>query len=368
MVLIFDYIVQQCRVTVGCVNWAYGKRYCGSGSRPRCWLKSSNRPRSSDSCRISGSILRTLTLTSSNSISILPIPQSQLAVLSTSISSTNGTGVSIGELVNFGVTISLPEGTILIPTVIVYLPQSAALLSVVNVNISSSSQISYPSRTIYYETGHGINDTATISFPYIINTPDNVVNANDKIIITVTALVLPATLSLNGNPITTSSSFSYNNGISTYTESTRSTSIYLIQPVLSWTVTWNRTSGDAGTVVGCVVSIRHTATSTATAFNIAIAALLHPYLNLVNNSLVSSDAASIFPGSTAVNGMSDLVVIPSLILGDTVSVEFSVTIDDFVPTASVIRTRVTVDYSSAPTTGGYHLYLNYYLFAFIISF
>lgn len=297
------------------------------------------------------------TLTSSNSISILPIPQSQLAILSTSSSSTNGTGVSIGELVDFGVTISLPEGTILLPTVIVYLPQSAALLSVVNVSISSSSQISYPSSTIYYSTGNGINDTATISFPFIINVPDNVVNANDKILITVTALVLHATLNLNGNPITTTSSFTYHNGVRSYTETSQSVSIYMIQPVLSWTVNWNRTSGEAGTVIGCVVAIRHAATSSATAYNVAISALLQPYLNLVNNSLVSSESSAFFPGSTSLAGMSDLVVIPALVLGDSVSFGFSVVIDDFVPTASVIRTRVTVDYSSAPSIGGYHSYL-----------
>lgn len=294
-------------------------------------------------------------LSQKTSLSALPAPKSQLAVLSISNTGANGSFVSIGDYVDYGVTITLAEGTTVHPSITVQLPLSMAF-ALVNISIKpTSANINYPAMNVATTVSNGYNETATVSFPQIVNTPDNVVDSNDQITLVFTALVLPTAINVDGQPISVTSRMTYENGSLSFQEAQRSTAVYLVEPVLTWNVTWNATTGSAGDVIGCTVSIGHASSSTAAAYNIDVTGHLAPYFNLITDSIKSSDPSAILSGGS-VSGWANIAVVPALVLGDSVVITFSTTIDNSVAASSVIQNQLMLNYSSAPSSNGFNAY------------
>lgn len=161
---------------------------------------------------------------------------------------------------------------------------------------------------------------------------------------------MPSALNPVNLKLNTNSQFSFSNGSNTQTETVKSAYVQLVQPVLSWEVTWNATTGDAGDIVGCSISIKHAANSSALAYGIHIVAQLSPYYNLNNASIVTS-----YPDPLAApfykSEYTGITYLPKLLLGENVTVNFTTVLDNSVLASSIIRTHVLANYYSQASNG-----------------
>lgn len=302
----------------------------------------------------------TWSLNASSILVISPTPSSEIAQYNSSNADTRGSLVAIGEEMTYSVSITLPEGTTRSPSVVVQLP--ANLVSVSNnyilwspANFDISTCVATLSRT---DMTAASNDTVTFACDFIINKPDNVVDKNDTIMIAVVAQVLPTAQNIDGKTLTVTSKFSYRNSTNLF-ESSLSSTVTVVIPVLQWTTSWNRTSGQAGDVIGCSITIIHSSTSTGPAYDIDISALLLPFWNLINSSVVSSNTNS-YNATSVASGWNGITHIPSLQLGLQVIVSFSTVLDKSLLAASTVQNRLTASYWTTPGSFGRTSYLYYF--------
>lgn len=286
-------------------------------------------------------------------ISAASTPTSQLTVLSSSNVETTGSSVSIGEYVNFGVTISLPHGTTLSPSVTFQLPVSVGAINLVSASVlTPSANINYPSVSVSLSDSNadGNNDTATLALPSVVNNPGGSSNITFQFV----ALVLPSSSNTNGLQVTATSTLSYGNGTATFSETAHTTTITVVQPALTWAVTLNVSSGDAGDVVGYTVVVSHAAESASAAYDIAITSLLAPYFHLVSGSVSTAATTGVSPLALQ-DGWDNIVYLPTLLLNSTATIKFSAYMDNSVQASSIITSQLVANYSSSPS-GGWNSY------------
>lgn len=286
-------------------------------------------------------------------INIAPIPQSQLSLYRTYNADTPAYMVTIGEYIVYHLTITLPEGTTLSPSVSIQLP---AHLGLINATVASLPS-TFNATTFTIDTQP---NAANFSCPALVNQPDNVFDSNDQVVLEITTLVLASSVNTEQLPIT--SQFTFQNGTATLTESQRSLSVTVVQPALSWSVTWDETSGDAGDQVDCTIVVQHAASSSAAADDVMITAQLSPYFNLIAGSVESTFSSVVITPAVQKPGCLGIAYLPTLKLGDTAIITFSTLLDISVRASSTISNVLAADYSSA-YVGGQNLYLVfYYLF------
>lgn len=309
----------------------------------------------------------TWSLNSSSILVVLPTPDSELGQYNSSNPDTRGSLVAIGEEMTYNVSITLPEGTTRTPTVVIQLP--ANLVAVTShyilwspANFDISTCVTTLSRTDMTATS---NDTVTFACDFIINKPDNVFDKNDTIVIAVIAQVLPAAQNIDGKTLTVTSKFSYRNSTALFEKSVLSSTITVVVPVLQWTATWNRTSGQAGDVVGCSIAIIHSSTSTGPAYDIDITALLLPFWNLITGTIVTSDSNS-YAAASVPSGWTGITHIPSLQLGLQSIISFSTVLDKSLLASSTVQNQLVASYWTTPGSFGRSSYLNRYFILFII--
>lgn len=263
--------------------------------------------------------------------------------------------VTIGEYVTYRVTVALPEGTTMLPEVVISFPTTNGPIAVVNVSLgSASNMVPLAFSSLLSDTnGDGIKDTATAFFASLLNQPDNVRDVNDNITIDVVGHVLPG--AGVGGQLIVNSVLSYENGTQTFTETTRSVSLTVGQPVLSWSVTWNASSADAGDVLGCTIVFYHNSASPTVAYNLNVIAQFGQAISLNPSSVVSSD-----PTTTFVRGSDPswigLAQLPLLNATANATITFSVSLSVDVPTASTLTNMIIANYSASANGGG-KLYL-----------
>lgn len=284
---------------------------------------------------------------------ILPVPTSQFVLYGSSLNETGGNNVTVGEHVVFRVTLTLPKGTTMSPSVTLTAPTPYGRVHLVNagvVALSSNIIASATSASTYDNDADGINDVAVISFASIVVQP----GASSAVVLEVVGLVYPNTLNTAGKQLNFTSVFSYKNTTSSFTESQKNVSLTVVQPVLTWSAKWNATVVDAGDVLRCTLLIQHAATSTGVAYNINVTGNLWPgyTLSLLPSSYSSSDASTIFnTQASGSNGQDWIVTMPSLLPGRVANISFLVTVTAAVRANSVVRNTLVAQYLSAPQFG-----------------
>lgn len=289
-----------------------------------------------------------ISLNSIVSMSVSAAVKSDLAVVASSNPETKGASVSIGEYVDFGVTVTLPRGTTETLAILFKLPTSQGLLSLVNVSVlDQPSNIVFSSMSVDFT---GANDTASISMPSIVNNP----GATSNITFVFTALVHVSSRNTNGLQLAATSVLSYSNGTAQFPETTRSATITVVAPSLAMSVTYDASSGDAGDIIGCSVIISHvTGSSSSAAYAINLNGLLAPYLHIVEGSVTSNVTTSVAPSSDSVTSIAYL---PVLVIGSSALIRFNVILDNTVAASSLITAKLSANYSSSPVGGldSYH--------------
>lgn len=296
------------------------------------------------------SLICTSTLSFLDLITILPAPQSQLSVFNSSNVETPDGQLAIGEYVTFHLAVSLPAGTTPHPTATVSVSTATGLLAIINASVVSISSNMDASNfaAVLSDTNHdSFSDSVALSFDSIVCHPNS--SSANQVVFEIVAFVPVSILNAGEVSLLVNSQFSWQNGTSTLKQSSGSVSFVVVTPMLSWTITKNATSGDAGDVVAYSITVQHADASSAVAYNVNVYAQLAPYFNLLASTVASSHASvTLTPSATLGNG---LIYLPVLPLGDSVTVTFSVYLDTSVRSVSVISNLMGANYSSSPADG-----------------
>lgn len=290
-------------------------------------------------------------------ITVDPIPQSNLSVVSTSNSETQGLNVTNGEYVTIQLGLKLPKGTILSPSFVVKVPYSNGLVTLVSGTLgtlpSNMARAGYLFRMLD-TNDDGIKDTAIMNFTSVVNQPSRA--DGNSLIFTFMAFVPVSPLNLGGVKLPIASQLTYNNGTGLVSEALQFVNLTVVQPVLTWNVTWNATAGDAGDVLKCTVLIKHEIGSSATAENIDVFAYLAPYYTLLPATVTSTDSNATLNipwGDSSINGIARLPYLP---VGKTVTYTFSAFLTTDVMSSSTISNQLSLNYTSQ-LSGGRNTYL-----------
>lgn len=287
---------------------------------------------------------------------MVPVPKSNLSVVSSSNAETVGLNVTNGESVTIQLALKLPKGTILSPSFVVKVPYSNGLVTLVSGTLalpSNMARAGYLFRML--DTNNdGIKDTAIMNFTSIVNQPST--TDGNSLVFTFMAFVPVSDLNLGGTKLPITSQLVYNNGTDTVSEDLQALNLTVVQPILAWNVTWNATTGDAGDVVKCTVTIKHEIGSSATAENVDVFAYLAPYYTLLPATVTSTDQSATLNipwGASSINGIARL---PSLAVGKSVTYTFSAFLTNDVLASSTISNQMSLNYTSQ-LSGGRNTYL-----------
>lgn len=289
----------------------------------------------------------------------MPMPQSLLVVNSTSNNRTFGSSVTYGEYVTFHLSFSVPRGTTLAPKLVVTLPHTTGFLVLESATVLSMSPSIVQSGFVMSVSdvdNDSFDDTITIDYTSLVRASGSAAN-EDTIVYQFVALV-STDIARNrvGQQLIATAQLTSFNGEVTITEKLQTATVTMVQPELTWSILWNTTTGDAGDVAECSVTIQHAPTSSASADDVDLFGMLAPYFVLIPDSVTSTNPSTIFSLSSFSSSWTGLARIPTLPLdGEPVVITFSSLINSTVRAGSVITSSLMTNYTSY-----YHGGLNTY--------
>jgi len=208
------------------------------------------------------------------------VPSLEKVVTSTSLNDTGANigdllvdDLAIGELVDYVITITLPEGTSNNTTLLDNLPVdvSGAVMEVVSasvVSIGSNITTTLPGTPVFSNTdGDGLNDQVLFDFGNVVNSPDMVVNADDQITVIITGRITDNGLNVALETMTNDALLTYGNASNTLFDSA---DVELVEPNLAL-------SKSMGAPVNGVVPIQITLSNTggtASAYDLTLIDIL----------------------------------------------------------------------------------------------
>ena len=219
--------------------------------------------------------------------------------------------LAIGELVTYQMTLSLREG-VTVATLTDDLPSSLAtgILSVVSSRVVSiggnttggataggnlaGSSLAVGATGVASNVnfrGDTLNDRVVFNFGNVQNTPDNVANGLDQIVVEIVARVENVGANTSGDSLINRASLNYGNGTVAATAT-----IDVVEPQLDIQKTASPNNGDAGDIITYTLILSHTAASQAAAYGLAITDLLQSDIHLVAGS-VTTTAGTITTGN-----------------------------------------------------------------------
>ncbi len=171
--------------------------------------------------------------------------------------------LAVGELVDYDITVVVPEGNTLNAVITDMLPASAAsgFLEAVGasvLSIGSNISTSLPGTPVLSDTTvvDGYKDKVVFDFGTISNAADGLNNANDTLVVRVTARVVNLPDNVDSKLLTNNASFTYSSG----GPLNASAAIDVVEPVLAVTKTMTAVTGG---FVDIAMTLRNTGTSPA---------------------------------------------------------------------------------------------------------
>jgi fimbrial isopeptide formation D2 family protein/uncharacterized repeat protein (TIGR01451 family) len=282
-------------------------------------------------------------------------PVTSKTVLSTNVPGTGvsqldpvRTDVTIGELVTYNVTVTLPEGTNTL-TITDQLPSGPTFLEMVSatvVSVGSRITAAAPTITITDTNADSINDRSRWVFGSVLNTPDSLANAGDVVTVQVVARVLDRPGNTGGVVLSNIATIDVSGSTSVV-----NADVEIVRPQLQISVVANTLSGPPGSIVPYTITINHAAGSTGPAYDLDLTELLSdPNLDLVPGSIVTS-RGTIASG----NGPTDTtlrITDAALLLGETITVTFNGRVNPSVAGGLVLPNTSAIAFDSLPGAGG----------------
>ena len=246
-------------------------------------------------------------------------PSVDKSIVSTSIAATGSAELNagrvdlvVGEQVTYQVVIHLGEGTT-VATLTDNLPAALAsgFLGVVSSRVvsiggnttlgaTSGGNLSGVGLAVGASgvasnsnfTGDAVNDRVVFSLGTVLNNADNISNANDEIVVEITALVVDVAANANADVLTNTATLNFVAGSASNT-----IAVDIVEPKLDIQKSVLPVTADAGDIVTYTITVQHEASSHATAHDVLLSDLLTPGLSLIAGSVTAS-AGSITTGNT----------------------------------------------------------------------
>ena len=256
---------------------------------------------------------------------------------------TTGSNVAIGEVLTYEIVITIPPGTFDAAQLVDTLGQGLAFVDCdsINANPGLTTDITggFPavcSGAIVSEYAPGsiepVDQGRQVSYNF--GTLMNTTTDDTSLTVTYRAVVLDAIENQDGDTLTNSAQFSWDDGQSL--PSANAGPVTVVEPDLSIQKTSNVTFVRVGDTVTFTITIRHTSESNADAFDVVIMDALPPGLQLLPASLVCSVGTS---------QLADADCTPS---GNLIRAEWSEFLDNGI--SGVVRFQANV--LSVPDLGG----------------
>lgn len=264
----------------------------------------------------------------------------------------NRPDAAIGETVTYRVTLSVPEGSSIDLRLVDQLPAGAGVMEFLAyriVPLPSTTNLDFvPGTETASATdtnGDGRLDRIELGFGTVINTPDNVSDADDLILVEVTGRVIDASANVAGRVLTNSAQ----TFLGTTAQDPVSASVDVVEPQLVIGKTSSLATGDAGDVTTFTLTIGQSPGASGPAFNVRVADLLPVGLLLVPGSVVlAPGAGTVLSG----NGASDTgvsLLLNTILPGEpALTVTFQARLADTVEPQQELRNTADLDYQSAP--------------------
>lgn len=261
--------------------------------------------------------------------------------------------VTIGEEVTYRITATLPEGTTPNAVMVDQLPNTVALMDVVNSQIISVGNITgVAAGTVGVASDSNAdtyNDVVTWNLGNLTNVPDGVSNGNDQIVFEVVAVVVDEAINqtLLDN-VTNNVTFTSDGG-----SATANVDIDIVEPIVTVNkeTVPNSITADAGDQLTYRLTIDHAANSTADAFNIsAVDVLPNPGTSWINDATVGGTCSNIVVDSSGDPTIS-FTADPLTLATDSCTIEYQVQVDLLVNPNETYQNTATLNYSTAPGNG-----------------
>ncbi len=259
--------------------------------------------------------------------------------------------LAIGETVTYRLVYSMPESTDTI-TIVDDLPDVFSLVSsrVVSIgaNITGSALAVGAAGTANdVNLVDGRPDQAVFNFGLLQNAEDGAINADDQIVVEITALVEnldPA--NLNGQLKTNTGTVQFTGGSLSDT-----VDVNIVEPNLDVFKSVAPNTGDAGDTVTYTLQVAHDPNSTLNAYDLSLLDPLVAGVTITAGTLntASTDPLAVFTVNSG-NAAGDTIDIDvsQLALGQTITVTFDATLDATVTPGSTLNNRVDLPYDNTP--------------------
>jgi fimbrial isopeptide formation D2 family protein/uncharacterized repeat protein (TIGR01451 family) len=233
--------------------------------------------------------------------------------------------LAIGESATFEIVATLPEGTTPQLVVTDTVPFSNGVMrldsaSVVSIGANLTPDNLAPLAAISdAQLADGINDTVSFDFGQVINAPDGVVDAADRVVIQVTATLVDQTANANGDALANTALVQFGPGLN----ASASAGVDVVEPVLNIDKSGSITQGDAGDAVTFTITINHLPASAADAHDLVFQDTLPAGL-ILNPASISVVSGPNFDVNTSAGNTVALGWI-GLLQTDTIVLEYQAT-------------------------------------------
>jgi fimbrial isopeptide formation D2 family protein/uncharacterized repeat protein (TIGR01451 family) len=245
--------------------------------------------------------------------------------------------LAVGETLTYRLTITLPQGTTQNLNLADLLPPSLTPLSAQVISIGGGLTAGAPVITIS-------GQTVSIAFGDVVNGSAAAVDANDRIVIEVNAVVADVAGVVAGAQLVNAADTTFTIG-GRDGELTAAAPAELVEPELAITKQVDHTTGDAGDVFTYTVTIQHAAGSTSAAYDLSLQDVLDPVL--VPIDVTSSAGTASIVGGTVEFSMVRLAT------GDApVVLTYRVRFADAVEPGQVVGNTASLGWDSNPGAGG----------------
>ncbi len=265
-------------------------------------------------------------------------PASFYTFFESSFNWTSGNEVGIGEEVSFYLKATIPAG--LINLVITYDLTGTAKIEANSIEVvSMDTDLIDGAISSYLQDFNGIpddlNDRAVLKFGANMrnSAPDDA-----DILIKVVGTVVDTDSNKAGLRIVSSAQTDYTYGSETYQQN-----LFIVEPNLTATLVGNRVLIEAGHSVFFTVTLQHSPSSSASAFDIVVSCNLTSFLVSAGN--VSSNVGTITSGSAAGDSTVE-VVADNLAVNTSLTVTFSAEVTSAILNPSNFTTACSVQYDN----------------------
>lgn len=286
------------------------------------------------------------------------VPALEKVVFATSLPET-GAGqfapgrpdVAIGETVVFRLTVTIPEATNILLSLVDQMPTAPGVMEYLayeilplpdatNLDFVPGTEIAAISDT----NGDGRADRLKLDFGTVTNAPDNVTDANDQIVVLVSGRVVDVPGNIAGRTlVNTAQTF-----LDAAPQAPATAALDVVEPLLVIDKSSSRLTGDAGDRTTYTIVVAPAPTMTGPAYGVRLTDLLPEGVTLIAGSVATS-AGAVVTGNAA-GDATIVVALPTILPGAAaITITFAARLDNSVEPEQRIDNRADLAYASAPS-------------------